>query len=516
MSPGPRAAGSPPADNPLRAGMRQERLPDPCALVIFGASGDLTRRKLVPALFGLAAKQLLPAGLTVIGSARSDGNDTSFRNEMREAVEAAASPDPVDPATWDAFAAGLRYVRSGPDDPEGLERLAEALGRADRERGTDGNRLFYLALPPSLTEAISRPLAGLGRAGGWTRVIVEKPFGRDLESALALNRALASGFGERGVYRIDHYLAKETVQNLLVFRFANAVFEPTWNRHFIDHVQITVAEDIGIGRRGRYYEETGVVRDMLQNHLLQLLCLVAMEAPVDFEAEAVRDEKVKVLRACRPLPDDPAAVAVRGQYGAGAVAGESVPGYREEDHVDSDSPTPTYAALRLEVDNWRWQGVPFYLRSGKRLPRKASEIAVVYRDVPHLLFGEELRRDLSPNVISLRIQPDEGIALRFEAKIPGLALRMRPVTMDFSYGTSFGVLEPPDAYERLLLDALLGEATLFTRADEVEAAWRLLDPLVRAWDAAPAGSLPFYAAGSWGPAEADRLLERDGRRWRRP
>jgi len=433
-------------------------------------------------------------------------------------------PEDGDGPRWEDFSQGLFYHAMNMDDPEGYSLLARRLESLDEHNGTQGNRVFYLAVPPSLYPEIVKGLgsAGLNRGGtpgetrGWARLIVEKPFGRDLDSACRLNRQVGRVFKEDQVYRIDHYLGKETVQNLLVFRFANAFLEPTWNRQFIDHVQISVAEDLGIGQRGGYYEESGAVRDMFQNHLLQLLCLVAMEAPVAFEAGAVRDEKVKVLRSVRPLHEDLAAGRmIRGQYLGGQVLGEKVGSYRDEQNVASDSVTPTYAALKLHVDNWRWQGVPFYLRSGKRLPRKTSEIAVVYRQVPHLLFGGEAREDLCPNVISLRIQPDEGISLRFAAKLPGMELRMRPVDMDFSYGNSFGLVELPNAYERLLLDCMLGEATLFTRGDEVEAAWSLLQPLLEAWDNGTQEGLAFYEAGTWGPREADELLESEGRKWRR-
>ncbi len=513
--------GSASDTNPLRAGLRRERVPDPCTMIIFGATGDLTRRKLVPSLVGLGAKGLLPGGFAVVGVSRSSWNDERFRREMRDAVtEEEGTPAASNAAGWEEFAAGLRYLQGDFTRDEDYRRLAALLDRVDADRGTGGNRVFYLAVPPSLYPTI---IEGLGRAGlqrgaggGWARIIIEKPFGRDLATACALNQVVMSVFREAQTYRIDHYLGKETVQNLLVLRFANTFLEPTWNRHYIDHVQITVAEDIGIAGRGGYYEEAGVLRDMFQNHLLQLLCLVAMEAPVDFAADAVRDEKVKVLRAIRPIETaEIPHLAVRAQYQAGSRAGRPVPGYREEDEVAPASTTPTFAALRLMVDNWRWEGVPFYLRSGKRMTKKDSEIAVVYRAVPHVLFGPEARAEMVPNVITLRIQPDEGISLKFEAKLPGLALRMRPVNMDFSYGSSFGLLELPSAYERLLLDCMLGEATLFTRRDEVEAAWSVLAPLLSAWDGAGQDGLAFYEAGTWGPAEADALLQKDGRRWRR-
>jgi glucose-6-phosphate 1-dehydrogenase len=510
--------------NPLRVGMRRERIPEPCTMVIFGATGDLTRRKLAPALAHLQARRLVAPGTSILGVGRSSWSDDEFRAEMQASMAGLEEPDDAGGPGRESFARGLFYHAMNMDDPEGYRLLARRLESLDEQNGTQGNRVFYLAVPPSLYPVIVKGLgsAGLnhggtpGESSGWARLIVEKPFGRDLDSACRLNRQVGEVFQEDQVYRIDHYLGKETVQNLLVFRFANAFLEPTWNRQFIDHVQISVAEELGIGQRGGYYEESGAVRDMFQNHLLQLLCLVAMEAPVAFEADAVRDEKVKVLRSVRPLHEDLAAGRmIRGQYLGGQVLGEQVSSYRDEQDVAPDSVTPTYAALKLHVDNWRWQGVPFYLRSGKRLPRKTSEIAVVYRQVPHLLFGGEARDDLCPNVISLRIQPDEGISLRFAAKLPGMELRMRPVDMDFSYGNSFGLVELPNAYERLLLDCMLGEATLFTRGDEVEAAWSLLQPLLDAWDKGPQDGLAFYEAGTWGPREADLLLEAEGRRWRR-
>lgn len=494
-------------------------------MVIFGASGDLTCRKLVPALLGLDAKRLLPSGFSIVGVARSSWSTETFREKMREGVREFGGQAAATGESWENFAQGLHYLSGDLTNPADFKRLAGLLDQVDRERGTGGNRLFYLAVSPSLYPVILKGLgeAGLqrggrtpGRRASWARVIIEKPFGQDLSTARELNGVVNSVFRESQVYRIDHYLGKETVQNLLVFRFANAIFEPTWNRHFIDHVQITVSEKIGVGSRGAYYEEAGILRDMFQNHLLQLLSLVAMEAPVAFEADAVRDEKVKVLRACRPTPSGRLEeLAVCGQYRSGTVAGETVKGYREEDKVNPASVTPTFAALKVWVDNWRWEGVPFYLRSGKRMTKKASDISIVYRPVPHRLFGRAASPDLVPNVISLRIQPDEGISLKFEAKLPGLDLRMRPVNMDFSYGSSFGVVELPNAYERLLLDCMLGEATLFTRSDEVEAAWMLLDPILEAWAHLSEEELAFYEAATWGPAAADRFLEKDGHRWRR-
>ncbi|MBI3003162.1 MAG: glucose-6-phosphate dehydrogenase [candidate division NC10 bacterium] len=504
--------------NPLREGLRLERTPEPCVLVIFGASGDLAQRKLVPALYSLARDHRLPAAFAVIGMGRTPLSAEAFRDQLREGV-ADHARYPVDPALWESFARGLSYVAGDPRDHEAYGRLRAELERLDRERGTEGRRVFYLAVPPSVVGPIVRNLerAGLHHASppGWVRVVIEKPFGTDLASARALNREILQVLGEESLYRIDHYLGKETVQNLLVFRFANGIFEPTWNRRYVDHVQITVAEEVGVEGRGGYYEEAGAVRDMMQNHLLQLLALVAMEPPSAFEAEAVRGEKVKVLRAIRPLaPAEIGGCAVRGQYGRGTIAGEPVPAYREEPGVAPDSATETFAALMLYVDTWRWGDVPFYLRSGKRLPRRATEIAVQFRRVPHPLFGREITAALAPNVLALRIQPDEGITLTFGAKVPGPALAVRPVQMDFRYGSAFAGAGAT-AYERLLLDCMLGDATLFIRGDEVEASWAAVTPVLEAWAAEPPGDFPNYEAGTWGPKAAEEMLAREGRRWRR-
>jgi glucose-6-phosphate 1-dehydrogenase len=506
--------------NPLRAGLEQDRVPDPCIVVIFGASGDLTSRKLVPALYALALEQRLPIGFTVLGVGRRPFPEAHFRQEMQEAVAAHGRTGAPDPAAWESFAEGIHYEPLDVQNPEAYGALAARLDSLGRVRGTRGNVLFYLATPPSAFPPI---VGGLGRAGltsagagepaVWRRLVLEKPIGHDLDSARALNRIVAEWFAESQVYRIDHYLGKETVQNLLVFRFANEIFEPIWNRAHVDHVQITVAESLGVEGRGAYYEESGALRDMVQNHLLQLLCLVAMEPPATFAADHVRDERLKVLQAVRPIRgDDAEHVAVRAQYERGAILGKPVPGYREEPGVAPGSTTETYAAVRLGLENWRWAGVPFYLRSGKRLPRRLTEIALQFRRPPQLLFGADAGT-LPPNSLVLRIQPDEGIAVRFAAKLPVQEFHLRPVTMDFRYGTSFGVAAP-EAYERLLLDAMRGDATLFARADWVEAAWRLLAPIQAAW-AAGAAKLATYEAGSAGPPEADRLLEREGRRWRR-
>nr|MBA3767578.1 glucose-6-phosphate dehydrogenase [Acidobacteriota bacterium] len=436
---------------------------------------------------------------------------------MREAVEKYGEEKSVDDAVWESFASGLFYMPGEFDDAEVFKRLRETLERLDAERGTSGNRLFYLSTAPSFFGLISEQLgaAGLAHAEGkgWTRVIVEKPFGHNLESARKLNAELASVFHEDQVYRIDHYLGKETVQNLLVFRFANSIFEPLWNRQYIDHVQITNAEALGVEGRGAYYEEAGVVRDMIQNHVFQVVSLVAMEAPASLSANSVRDEKIKVMQAIRPIPVDRVdEYAVRGQYGPGYVLGDSVPGYRQETGVNPESSTETFAALKLYFDNWRWADVPFYIRSGKRLQKRVTEIAIQFKEVPHRLFNAA-DVPLEPNVLVIRIQPNEGITLRFGAKLPGQRMRIRWVNMDFRYGSSFGV-HTPEAYERLLLDCILGDSTLYARRDMTERGWEIVTPILEAWRQ-PALAFPNYEAGTWGPQAADDLIARDGRRWRR-
>ena len=495
---------------------------DSCVLVIFGASGDLTKRKLVPALWSMFQGRVLPEPFAVIGVARSEMTNEQFRSRMREAITDFARVQPPSEKVWDRFAQALFYYSGDPADADLYEGLGRHLAKVEQDRGTGGNRLFYLAAPPSIYPALVTRLGAAGfsrpREGGgsWTRIIIEKPFGRDLASARALNQVVTRVFAEDQVYRIDHYLGKETVQNILVFRWANGIFEPLWNRDHVDHVQITVGETIGVQTRGSYYEEAGALRDMIQNHILQLLCLVAMEPPVTFDADPVRDEKTKVMRAICPIsPDEAGRVAVRGQYGPGFVAGQRVAGYREEKGVSAQSVTETYAALKLQVDNWRWAGVPFYLRTGKRLATRASEIAVQFRQTPHLVFRRNPEILAEPNRLVLRIQPDEGMSLSFGAKLPGPDLRIKPVEMDFDYGRAFGG-EPPEAYERLLLDAMKGDATLYARGDWVDMAWELLGPVLDAWTAGDPGKFPNYEAGTWGPAEADALLERDGRRWRHP
>ncbi len=510
------------AMNPLRVGMRNARTVEPCIMVIFGATGDLTHRKLIPALYNLELEHPLPPQFTVVGVARRPFSNDEFRKQALDSTNTFSRNRPVNPSVWETFSRGLFYHQSQFDDPEGYARLAELLEQLDHERGTRGNHIFYLATPPSFYGTIADNLSSAGlahqdeeQAQGWSRIIVEKPFGHDLQSALALNRELNKAFTEKQIYRIDHYLGKETVQNIMVLRFGNGIFEPIWNRRYVDNVQITVAENIGVEGRGDYYEEAGAMRDMVQNHMMQLLTLVAMEPPVNFGADAVRDEKVKVLKAVPPLQDgEIAADTVRGQYGPGMVAGEKVEGYCEEKGVSANSRTETYAALKLLVENWRWAGVPFYLRTGKRLAKRITEVAIQFKRPPYLLFRGTGAEQMQPNVLSLRIQPNEGIALLFSAKVPGQEMQLRTVNMDFLYGSSFGV-EPPEAYERLLLDCMLGDSTLFTRIDETELAWQLVDSIERGWSKLPSSSIPQYEPGTWGPKESDALIERDGRTWRR-
>ncbi|MDA8202681.1 MAG: glucose-6-phosphate dehydrogenase [Chloroflexi bacterium] len=518
-----RSAPPRPQANPLRAGLRLERVPEPACVVVFGATGDLTHRKILPALYNLRRVGLLPPETTVVAFARRPYTDEQYRAELKEAV-AQFSRVPIQDALWDDFAAGIFYQQGEFHDQEAYKRLSQRLEQLSVARGTRDNRLFYLATPPSLGPTIIENLgkASLdaeGRGHGWSRIVIEKPFGQDLESARELNRDVGHVFRESQVYRIDHYLGKETVRNLLVFRFGNGIFEPIWNRRYVDHVQITVAESLGVEGRGAFYEEAGASRDILQNHMLQLLSLVAMEPPIAFDADDLRNEKLRVLRAidCDWNEERVAHDVVRGQYGPGWVAGKPVPGYREEPEVARDSTTETFVALRLHIQNWRWADVPFYLRTGKRLAKPATEISVQFKQPPLALF-HDVQQNPEPNLLAMRIQPDEGILLRFVAKVPGLGLDVRSVNMDFTYGSSF-VSDTPEAYETLLLDAMLGDASLFTRADEVEAAWAVVSPIDRMWDqwdqSGNRPQFPNYAAGTWGPEEADRLIERDGRRWRR-
>jgi glucose-6-phosphate 1-dehydrogenase len=498
-----------PLDNPLLEGLQIRRAPDPCILVIFGASGDLTQRKLFPALYSLAYRRLLPKQFAIVGVARTEESDDEFKERMKGAVQEHSRDEFRDDA-WESLADGMRYVAMDFGDEEGEDRLAETLNELDEERGTRGNRVYYLATPPVVFATVVEALGKRRHTEGWTRLIVEKPFGHDLESARELNTAVEKYFEEREVFRIDHYLGKETVQNMLVLRFANGIFEPIWNRQFVDHVQITVAESIGIEGRAAYYEQSGAIRDIFQNHLLQLLAITAMEPPIDFTADSVRNEKVKVLRALHtPGPKS----VVRGQYGRGYVEGKEVVGYREEEGVDAQSMTETYVAAKLYVDNWRWADTPFYVRMGKRLARRETTIAIQFKRAPHPPFEELATEGLRPNVLIVHVQPDEGVSLAIGVKVPGLGMQIRTVHMDFLYGGAFRT-GLPEAYERLILDAMLGDATLFTRIDEVEEQWSLVDAIIAAW-ARDRPAFPNYPAGTWGPPSADELLQRDGRSWRR-
>jgi glucose-6-phosphate 1-dehydrogenase len=515
---GKRASRAKPVENVLRDGLRLERVPDPSIVVLFGATGDLAHRKVIPALYHLWRTNLLPHEFLLIAIGRREYSDESYRAEIRKSLEQFSRVLPIDVDAWQTFEQRIEYRRLDFDDSDGFDTLAAYLDEQDVEHGTRGNRLFYMATQPSQFADLVAQIGRVGldhehHDGGWRRVVIEKPFGHELESAKRLNREVGKVFRESQVYRIDHYLGKETVRNLMVFRFGNGIFEPLWNRRYVDHVQITVAESIGIENRGAFYEQTGASRDVLQNHLLQLVSLVAMEPPATFEANALRDEKVKVLRAIARDPSGDIKDVVRGQYAPGWVAATKVPGYREEPDVDAASETETFVAARLTIDDWRWSGVPFYVRTGKRLPKRSTEIAIQYREVPHHLFRDE-GVEPDANLLAIRIQPDEGIMLRFGAKVPGLGLDVRSVTMDFTYGSAFNV-DSPDAYETLILDALQGDASLFTRADEVEEAWGIVDPIINAWADGPPPDFPNYDAGTWGPEAADELLARDGRRWRR-
>jgi glucose-6-phosphate 1-dehydrogenase len=507
------------AINPFREDLSTRTRPEPCTVVIFGASGDLTGRKLVPALYNIAADGELPPTLKVVGFARREKTHESFRREL-EAMNRKVSRQGHNDELWATFSQNIFYHCSEFEDTDGYRRLAQLLDDLDAQ-GAGGNRLFYLSTAPEYFPVVLRQLAAAElnnpKPGKWSRVVIEKPFGTDLATAQTLNDAANATFDEGDTYRIDHYLGKETAQNIMVLRFGNAMFEPVWNSRYIDHVQISCAENLGMeGGRGGYYDKAGCLRDMVQNHLLQLVMLVAMEAPADLTADGIRDEKVKVLKNLRPFKDaaDVARNVVRAQYTAGTVGGKAVPGYRQEDRIAPDSMTEAYAALRINIDNWRWEGVPFYLRVGKQLPKKATEISVHFKRPPHVLFNRGTTDDPA-NVLVIRIQPDEGISLRVQVKIPGPAVRTERVKMDFHYANSFGKASP-EAYERLLLDAMAGDATLFARRDEVEHAWRYIDQIERAWH--QSGDPPpmcEYPAGSWGPAESDHMLEKDGRNWRR-
>jgi glucose-6-phosphate 1-dehydrogenase len=488
----------------------------PCTLVIFGASGDLTKRKLIPALYNLSRHGLLAEDFAVVGFARRPDTSEGFRASMRQDVARFCDCE-VDPRPWDWVESRLFYVSGDVSDPAALQRLQAQLAELEQARGTKGNVLFYLATPPEHFAPIVRALdaAGLARENGtgWRRVIVEKPFGRDLASARVLNAELRKVLEETQIYRIDHYLGKETVQNLLVFRFSNGIFEPIWNRRYVDHVQVTVAETLGVEGRGGYYERAGALRDMVPNHIFQLISLVTMECPISFDADAVRDEQSKALRAVAPLSEEDVLVrCVRGQYGAGHAGGRDLPDYRSEAGVDAGSSTETFVAMKLELDNWRWKDVPFYLRVGKAMARRVTEIVVQFRRPPFALFRGTPIEKLGSNRLVIRVQPNEGIQLHFSAKIPGAVMRIGTVDMAFQYADHFGQ-EPATGYERLLYDAMLGDQTLFQRADVVEAGWAVVQPLLDVWQALPARNFPNYEAGSMGPREAEQLLERDGRRW---
>ncbi|MGH9907455.1 MAG: glucose-6-phosphate dehydrogenase, partial [Pyrinomonadaceae bacterium] len=490
---------------------------DPCVVVIFGALGDLTRRKLVPALFHLACTGCTSDQFTVLGVGRDELSDDHFRKRMLAAVTGSKEMGEFSDEQWQQFAQRMYYVAGQLDDPQAYSRIAARLEKMQAEAGVSTNRMFYLATPPSLAPTI---VAELGRTGlakdekGWSRIVVEKPFGRDLASARALNEHIAAVFDEHQVYRIDHYLGKDTVQNILVFRFGNSLFEPVWNRNYVDYVEITAAESLGIGSRGAYYEESGALRDMVANHLLQLLALTAMEPPVAIDANSVREEKAQVWRSIRPMtPEDVTEKTVRGQYGPGKIDGDLVPGYREEKNVAADSSTETFVAIEFRIENWRWAGVPFYVRTGKRLLRPLTEIAIHFKRTPQALFARTPDDRIEPNVIALRIQPDEGITITFGAKRPGTQMRTGTVQMDFRYRTAFGA-RSPSAYETLLLDVMRGDGTLFTRRDGVEAQWKLITPIEEAWAKQPPPDFPNYEAGSDGPGAANEMLARNGHSWR--
>ncbi len=506
------------SQNPLTVGLSRTALPQPCTLVIFGASGDLARRKLLPAIYNLALDGVLPANIAVVGFSRTEYDDQQFRGLAQESIEK-YSRRPLDAEHWPDVERSIFYVPGSPNDLESYRRLEQRLGEIDAARGIPGNRIFYLSVPPSVFDGAISHLHDSGMVrppdeAPFSRIIIEKPIGYDLQSARKVNDTLASAFDERQIFRIDHYLGKETVQNILVMRFANSIFEPLWNHKYVDHVQITVAEEEGVGSRAHYYDGAGALRDMVQNHILQLVCMTAMEPPWEMQADVVRDHKLEVLQCLRPIAgEDVGRNVVRAQYVAGVHRGIEASGYRQEKDVNPQSTTETYVALRLFIDNWRWAGVPFFLRTGKRLPKRASEIAVQFKDVPPILFNNDPAAPLEANVLALRIQPDEGLSLRISTKLPGQRVRIYPVKMDFRYGSTFGDTSP-EAYERLLLDVMAGDATLFMRRDAVETSWRWVTDILEAWKRASVSDLPQYPAGTWGPEPADRLIGDCGRQWR--
>jgi glucose-6-phosphate 1-dehydrogenase len=490
---------------------------DPCAMTIFGAAGDLTRRKLIPALYNLAKNQLLSREFAVVGVARTQMSTDDFRKKLTDEIKQFAT-DTVEPDIWEWFSRRVYYINGDFNDKNLYPRLKELLDKVDKDHATHANHLYYMATAANYFGPVVEQLAAVGlleqNAQHWRRIIIEKPFGHDLESARALNRELLRVADEKQIYRIDHYLGKETVQNILAFRFANGIFEPIWNRRYIDHIQISVAETVGVEQRGGYYDQAGALRDMVPNHIMQLISLTTMEPPVSFRADAVRDEQAKILHAIQPLSSEEVlSKTVRGQYGPGTVSAERVPGYREEDGVPPDSRTETFVAMKLLIDNWRWADVPFYLRTGKRLAGRSTTVVIQFRRAPFVLFRDTPVDNLMPNQLVLHIQPEEGISLRFAAKVPGPAMRLGAVDMNFEYADYFGT-QPSTGYERLLHDCMIGDATLFQRADMVEAGWCVVSPLLDVWRALPPRNFPNYAAGTWGPRDAEDLLEREGRHWR--
>lgn len=506
--------------HPFLHGLSKHRGAPPTVVVIFGASGDLTARKLIPAVYNLGIDNLLPTDFHLVGYGRKEIPDEEFRGLAKDAIKEFSRRE-LDEEAWGRISANTTYVVGGYDDVKAFERLAEHIEKIEKRVGRDVQSLFYISTPPSVFAPILRNLGAAGLAGKHlgkphhAKVIIEKPFGRDLDSARSLNGTIRSVFEEHQVYRIDHYLGKETVQDLLVQRFSNAIFEPLWNRNFVDSVQITVAEEVGVGTRGGYYEQSGALRDMIQNHTMQLLALTAMEPPVSLDAESIRDEKVKLLKAIQPLNLGPDGDVARAQYSAGMIGGKAAKGYLEEEGIAETSKTETFAALRLSINNWRWQGVPFYLRSGKRMARRVSEIAITFKRPPGTLFAESEKFNLASNTLAFQIQPDEGLSMVLNAKIPGLETRTQPVKMNFRYATTFGS-NTPEAYERLVLDAMIGDGTLFIRGDEAETSWKLCTPILEAWSAAAREGMQSYPAGSWGPAGSDALLAKNNHLWRQP